>query len=189
MKRKWQIPLIVFLIFAATLACSFVQDTIGSGESEEEVVTLAADVAVEPPDDAAPADTETTEDAESGTMGQVGEGDPVPESDDTQAEVETTPDGGAEYDTSFPLPDEVQNFMEMGNGSINFATDLSVDEAIAFYRQAFEGEGLTERTILTAITDATFSMVFDGHLDGTIVIQGVDLDNGTTNINIRFEDV
>jgi len=33
-------------------------------------------------------------------------------------------------------------------------------------------------------------MVFDGHPNGkSIVVQGVDLGNGTTNINIRFEDV
>jgi hypothetical protein len=67
---------------------------------------------------------------------------------------------------------------------------VSVEDAIAFYRDAFAGAGLTERTINTAITATTFSMVFDGHASGkAIVVQGVDLGNGTTNINIRFEDV
>ena len=78
--------------------------------------------------------------------------------------------------------------MDMGNDSINFQTELSVEETIAFYRQAFKAENLTERTLNTAITDTTFSMVFDGHASGTIVIQGVDLGDGTTNVNIRFED-
>jgi hypothetical protein len=33
-------------------------------------------------------------------------------------------------------------------------------------------------------------MVFDGHAKGqAIVIQGVDLGNSMTNVNIRFEDV
>jgi len=93
------------------------------------------------------------------------------------------------YDTIFPLPENVQNFTGSGE-EVNFATSLTKDEAISFYRQAFEQMGLTERTSHTNITESTFSMVFDGYENGkAIVIQGVDLGNGTTNINIRFEDI
>lgn len=94
------------------------------------------------------------------------------------------------YDTVFPLPDDVQNFTgDGGESPINFQTSLSLDEVIEFYRQAFTEQGLTERTILTEISDSGFSMVFDGWPNGkAVVIQGVDF--GTSmNVNIRFEDV
>jgi hypothetical protein len=94
------------------------------------------------------------------------------------------------HDTKFPLPSSVSNFTDMGNGSINFQTDLSITDTIAFYRAAFGKQGLTERTINTSITDTTFSMVFDGDPSGqAVVIQGVDLGGGKTNVNIRFEKV
>jgi hypothetical protein len=94
------------------------------------------------------------------------------------------------FDTVFPLPDDVQNFTgDGGKSPINFQTSLSLDEVIEFYRQAFTEQGLTERTILTEISDSGFSMVFDGWPSGkAVVIQGVDF--GTSiNVNIRFEDV
>jgi hypothetical protein len=57
-------------------------------------------------------------------------------------------------------------------------------------REAFTKKGLTERTATTAITDTTFSLVFDGDPSGkAIVVQGVDLGNGTTNVNIRYENI
>jgi hypothetical protein len=95
-----------------------------------------------------------------------------------------------DYDTVFPLPDDVQNFIgEGGENMVNFQTSLSLEEVIEFYRQAFTGQGLTERKVLTVIEDEIFSMVFDGWPnDKALVIQGVDLGE-TTNINIRFEDV
>jgi len=104
-------------------------------------------------------------------------------------------EGGAEesqgdYDTVFPLPDDVQNFIgEGGESMVNFQTHLSLEEAVKFYRQAFTEQGLTERKALTVIEDEIFSMVFDGWPNNTaLVIQGVDMGE-TTNINIRFEDV
>jgi len=98
--------------------------------------------------------------------------------------------GGGGNNTKFPLPDNVSNFTDTGNDSINFQTTLSLEDTIAFYRDAFGKLGLTERTINTAITDTTFSLVFDGDPSGkAIVVQGVDLGNGKTNVNIRYEDV
>jgi hypothetical protein len=94
------------------------------------------------------------------------------------------------YNTKFPLPSSVSNFTDTGNSSINFQTDMSIKDTIDFYRAAFQKQGLTERTINTSITDTTFSMVFDGDPSGqAVVIQGVDLGNGKTNVNIRYEKV
>ncbi len=118
--------------------------------------------------------------------------DAAPSTDAEEASPSSSEDAApasAGYDTIFPLPDDVQNFSGSGD-EINFATSLTLEEAISFYRQAFEQMSLTERASLTSITESTFSLVFDGHENGqSIVIQGVDLGNGTTNINIRFEDV
>jgi hypothetical protein len=110
---------------------------------------------------------------------------PQPTAKATQATEEKV-----SYDTVFPLPDDVQNFAgEGGESQINFQTSLSLDEVIEFYRQALADKGLTERTLLTATTDTTFSMVFDGWPNGrAFVIQGVDL-GASRNVNIRFEDV
>jgi hypothetical protein len=97
---------------------------------------------------------------------------------------------GGSYDTTFPLPPSVSNFTKSGDGSVNFQTTMSVTDAVAFYRDAMSKAGLQERTINTAITDTTFSLVFDGDPSGeAVVVQGVDLGNGTTNINIRHEKV
>jgi hypothetical protein len=98
--------------------------------------------------------------------------------------------GNNRYNTKFPLPANVSNFTDTGNNSINFQTNLNLNDTIAFYRDALTKEGLTERTDNTAITDTTFSMVFDGDPSGqAIVVQGVDLGNGKTNVNIRYEKV
>lgn len=95
-----------------------------------------------------------------------------------------------EYDTVFPLPPDVQNFMgEGGESQVNFQTNLSLEEVIEFYRDEFTMQGLTERGINTSITEEAFSMVFDGSPNGQeLVIQGVDLGE-TTNVNMRFEDL
>jgi len=97
---------------------------------------------------------------------------------------------GSGQNTKFPMPDNVSNFTDTGNGSINFQANMSLKDTIRFYRDAFAKEGLTERTANTAITDTTFSLVFDGDPSGqAIVVQGVDLGNGKTNVNIRYEKV
>ena len=94
------------------------------------------------------------------------------------------------YKTEFPLPAEIINFTDMGNGAINFQAKISLKDAIAFYREGFAKEGYKERELNTAITDSTFSLVFEGHASGkAIVIQGVDLGGGSVNINIRLEDL
>lgn len=97
---------------------------------------------------------------------------------------------GGGYNTKFPLPASVKNFTQTAGGQVNFQTSMSLKDTISFYRDAFVKAGLKERTENTAITDTTFSMVFDGDPSGkAVVIQGVDLGNGTTNVNIRYESV
>ena len=66
---------------------------------------------------------------------------------------------------------------------------MKLKESETFYRTELTKLGLKERTINTAVTDTTFSFVFDGDANGkAIVIQGVDI-AGKTNINIRYEQI
>jgi len=178
MKRNSRIILLIISILTVSLACSFAQDVIGGEEQSDgptsQKTTTTTELQDKGEDELSAADQEVEEDSSPATGGQ-------------QDEVETTLEEAVVYDTVFPLPEDVQNFIDLGDDSVNFQTSLSIEEAIAFYRQAFEAENLSERTINTEISETSFSMIFDGHSYGTIVIQGVDLGDGMTNINIRIQ--
>lgn len=97
---------------------------------------------------------------------------------------------GSPVESEFPLPEDVQNYMEMGAGAANFQTSVKMEDLMAFYRETLTAQGYTEREILTSVTASTFSMVFDGAPNGmALVIQAVNLGNGAVNVNIRYEDV
>ena len=110
--------------------------------------------------------------------------------------VDSEPQKGApatkssgKFETEFPLPQKVENFIDMGNGVINYQTPMSLTDVVDFYRGEFERAGYNERDILTSIEEIGFSFVWDGHPSGKIiVVQGVDLGDGTVNVNVRLED-
>lgn len=161
MNRKYA-PLFVLLIVAlATLACGLGGD------------------AVEPTSTTAPTEPPSPTDA--------------PATSPTSLPTEPTlapADSGGNYDTVFPLPDDVQNFGgDGGESDVNFQTSLSMDAAIEFYRQALGDMGLTEYEILTVIEDKGCSLVFTSWPNGEeIVLQGVDLGD-TINVSIRLEEI
>lgn len=75
------------------------------------------------------------------------------------------------------------------SGTVNYQTNLSLDEVMEFYRGVYGDMGYTERQLLTVVSEGVFSMVFDGDPSGqAVVIQGVDLGDGTMNVNLRLED-
>jgi hypothetical protein len=95
----------------------------------------------------------------------------------------------AEIETDFPMTPDAYNVTEAG-GSLIFYTKLSQEEAMNFYRDEYTAKGYTEREILTIVSDGVFSMVFDGDPSGkAVVIQSVDLGDGSRTISIRLEDV
>jgi hypothetical protein len=108
----------------------------------------------------------------------------------SQPEQNNNSGGGASGATSeFLLPDSATNPQWM-NGMTSYQAEMTLDEAMTFYRDTFSQSGYTERAILTVTSETTFSMVFDGHESGqAIVVQGVDLGNGMVNISVRLEDV
>jgi sirohydrochlorin ferrochelatase len=59
-----------------------------------------------------------------------------------------------------------------------------------FYRNEYVSQGYTERGLLTVVSEGTFSMVFDGDPSGkAVVIQSVDLGDGSRTVAIRLEEV
>ncbi|NJN80178.1 MAG: hypothetical protein HC797_06765 [Anaerolineales bacterium] len=92
-------------------------------------------------------------------------------------------------ESDFPLTSDAQNVINVA-GTTNYQTSISLDEVMDFYRDVYGKQGLTERELLTVTSDGVFSMVFDGHASGqAVVIQGVDLGDGTVNVSLRLEDV
>lgn len=102
-----------------------------------------------------------------------------------------SPSGPAESssdDSEFPMPDDANEVVSI-SGTVNYQTNLSLEEVMEFYREVYGKQGYTERDLLTVVSDGVFSMVFDGDPSGqAVVIQGVDLGDGSVNVNIRLED-
>jgi hypothetical protein len=126
--------------------------------------------------------------------GTGGGNEPVPPtSAGENTPVVVTPDpGGSENpsDTGFPMTADAYDITEIGDGSILYYTNLSLEEVMTFYRAEYASRDYTEREILTVVSDGVFSMVFDGDPSGKgVVIQSVDLGDGSRTVAIRLEDV
>ena len=94
--------------------------------------------------------------------------------------------------TDFPMTPDAYNLVEAGDGSIVYYTKLSMDDALKFYRDEYTARGYKEREITTVVdsTSGIFSIIFDGDPSGkAVVIQSVDLGDGSRTIAIRLEDV
>lgn len=121
----------------------------------------------------------------------------VPPSNDNGAEPgsvqptqESDDNSNSSVSSDFPMTADAFNVVEVGDGSIVYYTKLSADDAMKFYRDTYTAMGYTEREILTVVAEGTFSIVFDGDPSGkAVVIQSVDLGDGTRTIAIRLEDV
>lgn len=90
----------------------------------------------------------------------------------------------------FPMTDDASNVIDTGNGSLLYYTRMSLEDVMNFYRDEYAARGYTERESLTTVTGGVFSMVFDGDPSGkAIVIQSVDLGDGTRTVAIRLDEV
>lgn len=93
-------------------------------------------------------------------------------------------------DSKFPMTDDAYNVIDIGDGSVLYYTKMSLDDVMNFYRDEYASRGYTERELLTVVSDGVFSMVFDGDPSGkAVVIQSVDLGDGSRTVTIRLEDV
>ena len=92
--------------------------------------------------------------------------------------------------TDFPMTDDAYNTVDVGDGSLLYYTKMSMEDVLKFYRDEYTAKGYTERELLTTVSDGVFSIVFDGDPSGkAVVIQSVDLGDGSRTIAIRLEDV
>ena len=108
----------------------------------------------------------------------------------TQLSSDNNGSSNSSVKTDFPLTADAYNITQVGDGSIVYYTKLSADDALKFYRDTYTAKGYTERKILTVISNGTFSIVFDGDPSGkAVVIQSVDLGDGSRTIAIRLESV
>lgn len=115
---------------------------------------------------------------------------PIDNSDSSQPTEEAP--SGTDFNfgnSDFPITDDASNVLSVG-GVTNYQTKLSLDEVLSFYRDYYGKAGYTERELLTTLSNGVFSIVFDGDPSGqAVVIQGVDLGDGTVNVNISLQDV
>jgi hypothetical protein len=106
---------------------------------------------------------------------------PVPTDSDNNTDGTTS--------TDFPMTADASNVTEV-NGTLIFTTKLSLEDTMKFYRDEYLSRGYTERELLTVVSEGTFSMVFDGDPSGkAVVIQSVDLGDGSRTVTMRLEDV
>ena len=98
--------------------------------------------------------------------------------------------GGAKSNYAFPMTNDAFNMTELGEDSLLYYTKMAQEDVMNFYRDEYTSKGYKERTLLTVVSDTTFSMVFDGDPSGkAVVIQSVDLGNGSSTVAIRLEVV
>lgn len=112
----------------------------------------------------------------------------------TDANSPSTSDegGGKETnsDSGFPMTSDAYGVIDIGDGSILYYTKMSLDDVMQFYRDEYTSRGYTEYELLTVASDGVFSMVFEGDPSGkSVVIQSVDLGDGSRTVTIRLEDV
>ncbi|HEY9692148.1 MAG TPA: CHAT domain-containing tetratricopeptide repeat protein [Oculatellaceae cyanobacterium] len=104
--------------------------------------------------------------------------------------------GQSSYYTAFPVPNYIKNYTEFPSQSvqgeivITFNTNLSFDEIVKFYRQAFSVKNFTEDPALTQLTDPLWQqIVFNDSPNGKkIAIQMTqDSYNNARNVSVRLE--
>ena len=112
------------------------------------------------------------------------DGEPV-----ATAEEEPVPADSAS-DSEFPMTADAYQVVNIGDGSVLYYTKLSLEDVMKFYRDEYTARGYKERELLTVVSDGVFSMVFDGDPSGkAVVIQSVDLGDGSRTVTIRLEAV
>jgi hypothetical protein len=157
--KHYRTCLSIAVLVAASIAC---QAVTGAGSDEAPVVPSSTDSA------------------------------PQPEVEQPTAVFDDGNDNGSSdssVSTDFPMTDDAFNVVEAG-GSLIYYTNLSADDALEFYRDEYTSMGYTERDLLTVAENGMFSIVFDGDPSGkAVIIQSVDLGDGSRTIAIRLEDI
>ena len=95
--------------------------------------------------------------------------------------------GGTSIGSNYPMPSDATNVVS-ASGTTTFQTKMTLDDAMAFYRDEYGKLGFTENTTMSVTTSKAFTLVFDGDSSGkSIYIAGVDLGDGTSSITITLQ--
>jgi hypothetical protein len=98
--------------------------------------------------------------------------------------------GSGSSDSQFPMTKDAYNITDIGDGSLLYYSKMPTEDVMKFYRDDYTAKGYKERELLTVVSGNVFSMVFDGDPSGkAIVIQSVDMGDGSRTVAIRLEDV
>jgi len=118
-----------------------------------------------------------------------GSGNKIPAVSTEPANVPNGSSNTTTVKTDFPMTDDAYN-ANVSDGSLLYFTKMSQADLMKFYRDEYTAKGYKERELLTVTSDTTFSMVFDGDPSGkAVVIQSVDLGDGSRTVAIRLDDV
>lgn len=156
-KYRWFVALIVLVL--ASLAC---QTVMGGGNQAPEFPQVPNNNDYNNNDSVPPMPTEVAPPVDNGNGGG----------------------GDIQNVGGFPVPGDATDVVE-AQGTVIFMTNMSVDEVLAFYRDEYGKQGLTERTSMTVTMGQLFTIAFDGDPSGkAISISGVDNGDGTTSVTI-----
>ena len=90
----------------------------------------------------------------------------------------------------FPMTQDAFNLANVGDGSLVYQTQMSIEDVMKFYRAAYAAKGYIERKELTRISDGNFQMTFDGDPSGqVVVVQSEGLGDSSLLITVRLEDI
>jgi len=90
----------------------------------------------------------------------------------------------------FPMTQDAFNLANIGDGSLVYQTQMSIEDVMNFYRAAYAAKGYKERKELTRVSDGNFKIAFSGDPSGqAVVVQSEALGDGSLLITVRLEDV
>ena len=163
-KYRWFVALIILVL--ASLAC---QTVTGGGNQAPQLPQVPNNNNVNNNDGVPPVATEAAPPADNGNDN-------------------SNDNGGSQIIEGFPAPADATNVVSASD-TVTFVTKMSVDDVLAFYRDEYGKQGLTERTSMTVIMGQLFTIVFDGDSSGkAISVTGTDMGDGTTTVVITKQN-
>lgn len=188
-KRKWLMFAAPLVLATLACTCGLTQQLGNLAANQAEQLAEGAQATAEAMAGESMATVQAQVEAEAGaeaggdTGGDTGE--------DSGEDLGNLTFGGDASDLPFPVPDDPSvNVVLQTDAMINYIVEMSLDDLLAYYRDELSAQGYTEREGLTVVEQGTASLVFDGDPSGqALVVQMVDLGDGTVNVNVRLEDM
>lgn len=112
--------------------------------------------------------------------------EPLPPVDSGGGDIPNIPDVSV-GESPFPVTSDAFNVFSTSE-TVTYQSNLSSDEIIQFYQDEFGKMGYTENASMTANFQGIFTMGFDGHESGRlIVIAGAPLDDGSVQVTLALQ--